>query len=182
MFDQSNLKKCKACGNDFAKSVAECPHCGKPAGNGMFLKVIIGLGAIALICTLALPVQKDKMKSFKSVLNAPVDKMDVSGLIEILNNPSGNTYQQIKSKEKEITGKIVQWQVEAIVVTEFPDHCLIVTKPSPIVPGALLTIYPQDEQQKRYLTSINAGTTLTIKGKITGVLKGRVKINPACLL
>ena len=182
MFDQSNLKKCKACGNDFAKSVTECPHCGKPSSNGMFLKVFIGLGAIALICTLALPVQKDKMKGVKSVLNAPVDKLDVSGLIDVLNNPSGNTYQQIKNKEKEITGKIVQWQVEAIVVTEFPDHCLIVTKPSTIVPGALLTIYPQDDQQKRYLKSVNTGTTLTIKGKISGVLKGRVKINPACLI
>ncbi|MBT8372070.1 MAG: hypothetical protein HKO68_06380 [Desulfobacterales bacterium] len=182
MFEKSNLKKCKACGNDFAKSVVECPHCGKPCGNGLFLKIFIGLGAVAVICALAIPVQKDQLKGVQKVLSAPVDKVDVSGLVKVLNNPNGNTYQQLKSKEKEITGKIVQWQLEAMVVTEFPDHYLIVTKPTADVPGALLTIYPQNDQQKRYLNSINPGTAITIKGKIAGTLKGRVKINPAGLI
>ena len=89
---------------------------------------------------------------------------------------------QIKSREEEITGKIVQWELEIFVVTRSSDYYKIVTKATSDAPGALLTLYPLDDQQIMYLDNIKPETSVKIKGKITGIQQGRIKINPAVII
>lgn len=40
-----NLKSCKACGKEMARSARTCPHCGKTytTAGGIFIAIIIGL-------------------------------------------------------------------------------------------------------------------------------------------
>ena len=89
---------------------------------------------------------------------------------------------QMQMIEKEIDGKIVEWILEILVVANLPDHQKILTKPTSTHPGTLLTLYTHNNQQKNYIANAKSGTRIKIKGKITGILQGRIKINPAILV
>ena len=182
MDQRSFLRVCKSCGEDFAKSVKECPHCGKKVQSGMFLMLIIGIGCLALAATLAIPVNKDQSGDMKMIVIAPVDRVDAAELATLFNDKKLQLSHQAQDKVKEITGRIVQWNLEVFVVTKSADCYQVVTKPSTTVPGTLVTVYPRNGQQQSYLDSIKPGVTIKIKGKITGIQQGRVKINPAIII
>ena len=105
-----------------------------------------------------------------------------TNLAKIFDPGNKPTASQMERAAKEITGKIVEWQLTVFVVTKMPDYVSIVTKPDTDVPGTLLTVYPANHHDKKYLESLKAGMSITIKGKIAGTLKGRIKINPAFLI
>jgi hypothetical protein len=181
--DQSSfLRVCKSCGEDFAKSVKECPHCGKKVQSGMLLMVIIGIGCLALAAAFAIPISKKQPDDMKMIAIAPVDQVDTAELAALFNDRKMQTSQQAQRKAKEITGKIVQWELEVFVVTKSADCYQVLTKPTKSVPGTLLTLFPRNSQQESYLDSIKPGFTIQIKGKIAGFQQGRIKINPACML
>jgi hypothetical protein len=182
MGEKSNRRQCKSCGKDVARSAKECPYCGQHAQSGWFLKLTIAIGALALLGTFAIPAYKDPVKDRQGVMFEHVDPVDATYLAEIFDPGNKPTTAQMEHTLKEITGKIVEWQLPIFVVTKMPDHFSIVTKPDTDVPGTLLTVYPANHQDKKYLESLKAGMSITIKGKITGTLKGRIKINPAFLI
>ena len=93
-----------------------------------------------------------------------------------------NPKDQAEISDKEIKGKIVEWELEVLVVASLPDHFKILTKPTSYYPGTLLTLYPQNNQQMTYIENVKPGTKIKIKGKITGILQGRIKIDPALLI
>ena len=181
MFEKSNLKKCKSCGQDFARTVNECPHCGQNMRTGLLLKLSIGIGALAVLCTFAIPVYNNPIKDRQRVLTQPVDPINASDLAKMFNKRHKPTNIQLENELKRIEGKVVQWQLPVFVVSSLPDYYSIVTKQNAEVPATLLTVYPSNDREKEYLESIKPGTTITIKGKIAGTLKGRIKINPAFL-
>lgn len=183
IMDQSSyLRICKSCGEDFAKSVKECPHCGKKVQSGMLLMLIIGIGCLALVAAFAIPIGKGQSKDLKMIVIAPVDHVNAPELATLFNNKKAQMSHQAQDKAKEITGKIVQWELEVFVATKSADSYQIVTKPTTIVPGTLLTVYPRNSQQQSYLDSIKPGFTIQIKGKISGIQQGRIKINPAIVI
>jgi hypothetical protein len=50
----ANLVRCKACGNEIAKGVKKCPHCGKDQRNWfMRHKILSFIGAIILLIALS---------------------------------------------------------------------------------------------------------------------------------
>ena len=55
MSDNKNMKQCKSCEKEVSKSAKLCPHCGKKLKMGWFLKVVIGLVAIAVISSITSP-------------------------------------------------------------------------------------------------------------------------------
>ena len=113
---------------------------------------------------------------------ASVDRVDAAELATLFNDRKLQMSQQAQKKAKEITGKIVQWDLEVFVVTKSAGCYQVVTKPSTSVPGTLLTVYPRNSQQQSYLDGIKPGFTIKIKGKISGIQQGRIKINPAFIL
>jgi hypothetical protein len=182
MVQSSFLRVCKSCGEDFAKSATECPHCGKKVQSGKPLMLIIGVGCLALAAAFAIPVSKDQSDDTKMIAIAPVDRVDSAELAALFNDRKLQTSHQAQQKAREITGKIVQWELEVFAVTESVDCYQVLTKPTKSVPGTLLTLFPRDSKQKNYLDSIQPGFTVRIKGKIAGFQQGRIRINPAFLL
>lgn len=182
MSERSYLRNCRSCGKDFAKSVNECPHCGKTLQSGFMLKLIIGLGCLALAGAFAIPTSNDQYKDRQQILNTAVDHLNPADLANVFNTSPSRINHQAPRTANQITGKIVQWELEVFVVTKSQDHYKIVTKPTPSAPGTLLTVYPQNDRQTARLDTIRAGTTIEIRGKITGIQQGRIKINPAVLI
>lgn len=181
--DQSSfLRVCKSCGEDFAKSVKECPHCGKKVQSGKLLMLIIGIGCLALAAAFAIPISKNQSDDVKMIAVAPVDQVDTAELAALFNDHKVQMSHQAQQKAKEITGKIVQWELEVFVVTKSVNCYQVVTKPTTTVPGTLSTVYPRNSQQQSYLDSIKPGISIQIKGKISGIQQGRIKINPAFIL
>lgn len=181
--DQSSyLRVCKSCGEDFAKSVKTCPHCGKKNHSGMLLMLILGIGCAALVAAFAIPIDKDQSKDLKLIEVADVDHVDASELAALFNDKKLRMSPRAQEKANEITGKIVQWELEVFVATKSTDRYQIVTRSTATNPGTLLTVYPRDSQQQSYLDSIKPGFTIQIKGKISGFQQGRIKIDPAIII
>jgi len=182
MSQSAYLRVCKSCGEDFAKSVKECPHCGKKVQSGMLLMLIIGLGCLALVATFAIPVNKGQSNGMQKIAAAPVDQINAAELATLLNNQSTQNSPRTQDKVREITGKIVEWDLEVFVSTKSADCYQMVTKPTAGAPGTLLKVYPRDNKEKNYLGNIKPGNTIRVKGKITGLQQGRIKIDPAVII
>ena len=181
--DQSSfLRICKSCGEDFAKSVKECPHCGKKVQSSMLFMLVIGIGCLAIVATLAIPVKKDQSGDMKKIATAAADHINAADLAAALSNNNSQYDSRVQNKAQEITGKIVQWDLEVFVCTKSADFYQVVTRPTAGVPGALLMVYPLNDQQQDYLDNIQPGNTITVKGKISGIQQGRIKINPALII
>ena len=182
MRKNSYLKVCRSCGEDFAKTVNACPHCGKKVQSGMPLLLIIGLGCLAMVAAFALPINQGQSDDMKVISEAAVDQVNAAELAAVLGNKNSQNEPGVRNKVNELTGKIVQWDLEVFVNTKTADYYQMVTKPTAGVPGTLLRVYPQDNQQKNYLESVKPGNTIKIKGKIAGFQQGRIKIDPAIII
>ncbi|MEJ2286974.1 MAG: hypothetical protein P8X85_25710 [Desulfobacterales bacterium] len=183
MSETSELNKLQTFNNYSEKPNDEgSPHTQK-IKSGIFFKLTMGLGIFSIICTLAMPNPIDQTKNeIKKIAVASLDEINARKLATILDNQSINFRNQEDVLEKEIQGKIVEWEVEILVVASLSDHYKILTKASSIYPGALLTLYPQNIQQETYIDSVNPGTSIKVKGKISGVLQRRIQINPALII
>ena len=182
MSQSTYLRVCKSCGEDFAKTVKECPHCGKKVQSGMLLMLIIGLGCLALVATFAIPVNKGQSDDMEKIAAAQVDQVNAAELATLLNNQSSPNSLRAQEKAGEITGKIVEWDLEVFVSTKSADCYQMVTKPTAGAPGTLLKVYPRDNKEKNYLEKIKPGNTIRVKGKISGLQQGRIKIDPAIII
>jgi len=182
MSQSSILRVCKSCGEDFAKTVKECPHCGKTVQSGMFLMLIVGIGCLAVVAALAIPVDKGPSADMENIATAAVDQLNAAELATVLNTKKSTNDPVIQSTVKEITGKIVQWDLEVFVSTKSADCYQVVTRPTAAAPGTLLVVYPGNTQQKNFLATVKPGQRIKIKGKISGLQMGRIKIDPAFLI
>jgi len=148
----------------------------------MLLMLILGIGCAALVAAFAIPIDKDQSKDLKSIEVADVDHVNASELATLFNDKKLLMSPQVQEKANEITGKIVQWELEVFVATKSMDRYQIVTKSTANSPATLLTVYPRNSQQQSYLDSIKPGFSIQIKGKISGFQQGRIKIDPAVVL
>ena len=183
MSEKSYLRVRKAHSTDGSISKdADTPRSPKNK-SGLIFRLIIGIGILAIICTFAIPDPKDQLKKeIHKVANASPDWISANELASLLNHQNQDMISQTQNSEEEIDGKIVEWELEILVVAILPDHYKILTKPTSTHPGTLLTLYPQNSQQKNYIANVQPGTQIKIKGKIAGILQGRIQINPAILL
>ena len=183
MSEKSHLKKWKTHGNELAVSAdMDAPHRQK-SKSGLLLKLSIGVGLLAIIFTVAIPNPKDQIKDeIHKMATASSDLINANELASLLNSKNQDMISQTQITEKEIEGKIVEWKLEIMVVASLPDHFKILTKPTSTHPGTLLTLYPQNSEQMKYVSNLTPGNEIKIKGKISGIRQGRVKINPAILI
>ncbi len=175
-------KECKSCGRDFARAVIECPHCGKKEQSNKFLMVIIGIGCLALAAAFAIPVDNGRSDDKEKISTAAVDPLNVVELAGMFKGKNSQKDSRAQNKAKEITGKIIQWDAEVFVCTQSAGYYQLVTMSTASAPGALLKIYPRDNQQKTYLEDIKPGQMIKVKGKISGMQQGRLKIDPATII
>ena len=182
MSESSYLRMCRSCGADFAKTVKVCPHCGKKVQSGTLLMLIIGLGCLAVVAAFALPVHKGQSDDMKIISEAAVDQINAAELATVLGSKNSQNDTAARNKVKEITGKIVQWDLEVFVSTKSVNCYQVVTKPTADAPGTLLKVYPRNNQDMKYLETIKPGYRITIKGKVAGFQQGRIKIDPAVII
>ena len=182
MSESSHLKTWEKGDNDLARFNDEAPFRRKKMKSGLFFKLTIGMGLLAIIVTLAIPTLKEQTNNLQNIASASLDEINASEIAAILNNQNIDVSNQEEILEKKIQGKIVEWELEILVVAGLPDHYKILTKPTSKYPGTLLTLYPQNSQQVTYMDTVNPGSRIKIKGKIAGILQRRIQINPALLL
>ena len=183
MSEESNSKRWKANDDNPVISTDRDTLQSPKIKSGLLFKLIIGVGLIAIICSFAIPNKKNQSeKEIDKITNASPDWISASELASLLNTQNQDMISQTQISEKEIEGKIVVWKLEIMVVANLPDHFKILTKPTSTHPGTLLTLYPQNSQQRDYIANVQPGTEIKIKGEIAGIIQGRVKINPAILM
>ena len=183
MSEKSYSRDGKTGDNDLGKSTDEDSYRGQKIRSGLFFKLTIGIGFLAIICTLAIPHPKDQIKqNIQKIATASLDQINATELAMILNNQNADMTNQSQTGDIEINGKIVEWELEILVVASLQDHYKILTMPTAKYPGTLLTLYPQNNQQMTYMETVQPGTRIKIKGKIEGIVQGRIIINPALLM
>ena len=182
MVQRSKLKPCKNCQKPVTRQEKICPYCGTESKKGFYPKLIIGIMVLILFSTLAIPTKNNLKKERQKIATAVVDQVNSLELAKIFNKRREHTDSELLNNEREITGKIIEWQLKVFVITKMPDHYRVVTHATTEAPGTLLTVYPQSNKELRYLEGLKPGNTIKIKGKIEGTLQGRIKIDPAFLI
>ena len=158
------------------KEDKNCPYCGSKVKKDLLPKLIIGVSLLILIGSLAIPTKSSLEKEREKIANASVDKVIIRELTTALENKPADI-----AIENAI-GKIVELQLQVFVSTYMSDYYRIVTVPTAVVPGTLLTLYPKNKKESEYLKNIKQGQTIKIKGRIKGAYLKRIKIDPAFLV
>jgi hypothetical protein len=143
--------------------------------------ILIGMGCLALAAAFAIPVDIGLSDDKERIAAAAVDPINSNELAGVFMNKSSQNNSRAQNKAKEITGKIIQWDVEVFVCTPSAGYYQMVTKATASAPGTLVKIYPWNHQQKTYLENIKPGSRIKIKGK-SGIQQGRLKIDPALMI
>jgi RNA polymerase subunit RPABC4/transcription elongation factor Spt4 len=183
----SDLKKCKSCEKEVAKSAKVCPHCGKKLKMGMFLKLIIGIVVIVVVVIVAQPSSEDAAKSLSETLDSIESEtsvnLDTAKLAEMWRYGSKNTDLQREDSEKAIKGKVVEWSVKVHEVNRScEDTCFrIQTSGSDNMPGTFSILYPKNDAEKTKITNLTTGSMIKIKGRITGTSMRNIDIKYARL-
>jgi len=178
----AKLKKCSSCGHDVASSAKTCPNCGKKLKMGFFLQLIIFAIALGAIAAIFAPTKEQVEAEITSIRNSEVESLDTSELKEMFSMLSKNTDLQREQKEKELTGKIVQWRVEVYEVDKSEDYYRIQGSTTTNMPGTFVSLYPRNDSQRQKIESLKTGDLITIKGIITGTTMRNIDIDKATLI
>jgi len=181
------VKPCPACGKEVAKSVKVCPHCGKQLKTGLFVKIITGIIILIVIGVIFGPSEEEQAQklalTLEKLANAQIANISSKGeLNDIFSLMSKHTDIQRENKEKEITGKIVQWSLPVYEVNKLNDKYYRVQTNLGKHVGAFLKIYPRNNEEKQYIEGLQTGNMISFKGKIIGTTLRHIDIAPAILL
>jgi len=185
---KNNLKQCSSCGNDVAKSAKICPHCGKSLKMGKFLKFIILIFIISVVGVVLSPSKEEKAKkrisTIENLKNAGVSDLSPDGELALIFN-MGSKYTDLQRdiKEKEIKGKVVIWKLKVYEVDKDGKNYKIRTRldDNINIVGTSITIYPKNEEERKYIENLKTGDSIRIKGKVKGVILRYIRIDPAIL-
>lgn len=176
-----NLKPCKSCGKDVAKSSKKCPHCGQKLKMGMFPKILIGIVGIVILGAIFTPKPEEAIASIAD--QAPSTLSPRGNLNEAFSMMSKYTNLQRDNLEKEITGQVVQWQLPIYEVRKKSDGIYRIQTDSMYgMVGTFITLYTQSEDEVRTVESLTTGKIITVKGRITGTSMRNIDIDPAILI
>ncbi len=136
-------------------------------------------------------------KAIETPIESPIDKLakdtpsnlsPYGELAEMFNFGSKNTDLQRENKLKEITGKVVQWQLPVYEVKSSGNGYRIQTNTSvkignsnsPV--GTFIKVTARNETEKRFIETIKTGDTVTFKGIIKDTTMRNIEIEPAILV
>jgi len=118
---------------------------------------------------------------------APSDLNPQGELAAIFSFGGNNTDLQRENKLKEITGKVVQWQLPVYDIKKSGNGYRVQTQGtvgefmgSPVV-GTFISITPRDDQEKQSIEAMKTGDTILFKGRIKDSTMRHLEISPAIL-
>jgi hypothetical protein len=145
------------------------------------------------------PVEIPVEKAIEIPIESPIDKLakdtpsnlsPYGELAEMFNFGSKNTDLQRENKLKEITGKVVQWQLPVYEVKSSGNGYRIQTNTSvklgmyggntPV--GTFIKVTARNEIEKRFIEAIKTGDIVTFKGIIKDTTMRNIEIEPAILV
>ena len=188
--EKSKLQKCKHCEQEIAKGVKVCPKCGGKLKMGKMLKLIILIAVIAVIAAITGPSLMEKKETLEQLLaemtTATPSSLSPTGeLAGMFSLMSDHTDLQRDNKEKEITGKIVDWTLPVYEVQKKSDdrgdQYRIQTSSGSSV-GTFVNLWSRSESEKSRIESLKTGDLIRIKGRISGTLMRNISIDDAVLM
>jgi len=182
----AKMKQCKSCSHEVAKSAKVCPNCGQKLRMGFMMKMVIGFfGLIVLVVMMKPSAEQQAAKAQEEIAEieaAQADGPSPSELAPIFNPNSEFTDVQRDNKEKEITGRIVQWTVPIYDVNKTDVGYRIQTSTTAFTVGAFVTVIPQNDEESQLIEGLKEDDRISFKGRITGVTFTRdIEIKPAVL-
>ncbi len=183
----AKLKPCKSCNQEVSKSAKVCPNCGQKLRMGLFKKMLVGLvGVIVLVKVLSPSAEEQAAKAQKEIKEieaAQVNGPSASELAPLFNPMSEHTDIQRENKEKEITGKIVEWTVPVYDVEKRGDGYRVQASTTSRSVGAFITVTPRNDEESAIIEALKEDDQISFKGRITGVTFTRdIEIEPAVLV
>ncbi len=183
----SKLKECPACGKEVSSSAKTCPHCGQKLKRGWFVKLLFGIIILIVIGVIFGPTAEEEAQQQQIVMDnikhSEASKISASGeIVEIFRIMSENTDIQRDNKEKELTGKIIQWELTVYEVSKNSDGTYTIQTEDDNKVNTFIQLYPQNEEEITYIEKLKTGNYINIKGEITGTTLRNIDIDPAILI
>lgn len=177
----SNLKPCKSCAKDVAKSSKKCPHCGQKLKMGMFSKAVIVILGFAVLGAIFAPKPEEVIATIAD--QAPTTLSASGKLNEAFSLMSKYTDLQRDNLEKEITDQVVQWKLPVYEVSKQDEGIYRIQTDSKWGHvGTFITLYTQSPAEVETVESLTTGKWINIKGRIKGTTLRNVNIDPAVLI
>lgn len=181
----SKMKKCSSCEKEVAKSAKVCPHCGQKLKMGFMMKLGIVIVAIIALATAFSMSDEEIQDKVTQIQNTPSSDLSPSGdLANMFSMISDSTDIQRDNKEKEITGKVVQWSLPVFdvnVQSEERNTYRIQTSGSDQV-GTFVTLYARDAAEAAKIEALKPNDMITVKGEISGIFMRNIQIDYATLV
>jgi uncharacterized protein YecT (DUF1311 family) len=163
-----------------------------PSGvaSGSFKMTRWSVVVVGLVAVLAIMAIIGVGSQSKPAVSAPlvqlegeaVSELEPFGeLSEMFALGSSNTKLQRENKLKEITGKVVHWDLPIYEVARAGNGYKIQTESGNLV-GAFVMISPRSEEERKLIGGLKTGDQLSFKGRITGSSLRSLNIEPAILV
>ena len=94
---------------------------------------------------------------------------------------SEHTDIQRENKEKEITGKIVEWTLSVYEVSRSGENYRVQTHGDNVV-GTFTILHPRSDSDRKRIEALKENDVITVRGYITGTSLRSVDIDPAILV
>jgi hypothetical protein len=139
---------------------------------GAYMLLLVGSGGESP------EARAEKVASLKTATPAQVDAKE---LVTMFKMGSDNTDLQRDAKEKELTGKVVEWKVEVYEVSASGDSCYkIQTSGTDTHPGTFITACNEDDPGVAALVpGLKTKDIINVKGVITGTMMRNFDLDPA---
>lgn len=152
--------------------------------------LVLGIGGCVVLSGLFVAgvseVAKDEAAKSKARLEAlatasPSGLRPDGELERLFTLGSEHTDIQRENKEKEITGKIVEWTLSVYEVSRSGDGYRVQTHGNNVV-GTFTTIHPLSDSDRQKVEALKENDVITIRGYITGTSLRHIEIDPAILV
>lgn len=116
-----------------------------------------------------------------ALVSASVTDLRPDGELAAIFDLGGHyTDLQRENKEKEIKGKVVQWNLPVYEVSKHEDKYRVQTASEGVI-GTFVTITPRSAADRQLIEALHTGDVLSFKGIISGVSMRNLEIEPAIL-
>ena len=182
----AKLVACKTCKKEVSSSTKVCPSCGAKLKMGLMMKGLLTIVVLGILGAIFGPSKEEQelqsQNKFQSFIDAPIDNISGGELAPIFTYMSKATDIQRDNKEKEIKGKIVQWNVKVHEVRKSGDGYKIQTSSTSDMVGTFINIVPQNVEDKNFIEALKTDDFMTVKGKITGTTMRNIDLKPAMII
>lgn len=164
------IVRCKACGNDMAKSANSCPNCGaknkKPIYKKWWFWIAVGILVIVIAASSGGDkTDTDSASSTNETTNTETitfESVDLDTMLESLKNNAMKAEKEYKNKHIEVTGKIKNFDSDGKYISIEPTNADVWNFDSAMC-------YIKNDTQKNVLIEKNVGDVVTIKGKVKSI-------------